>query len=58
MAITGQDVGLTRGIPDPIDTTIHQLVYWDGYQAALKKASTDELTGPGAWQWYDDLMRC
>ncbi len=35
-----------------------QLAYWEGYQAALKEAPTDELVGAGAWQWHDDMVRC
>ena len=35
-----------------------QLAYWEAYQEALKSALTDELDGPGAWHWHDDLVRC
>lgn len=38
--------------------TARQLAYWEGYQAALKEAPTDELTGPGARHWHDDMVRC
>ncbi len=38
--------------------TARQLAYWEGYQAALKEASTDELVGDGAWHWHDDMVRC
>jgi hypothetical protein len=35
-----------------------QLAYFEGYQAALAKASTHELTGAAAWQWHDELSAC
>jgi hypothetical protein len=35
-----------------------QLAYFEGYQAALAKASTHELTNPAAWRWHDDLTSC
>lgn len=39
-------------------STARQLAYWEGYQQALKTAPTDELTGPGAGHWHDDMVRC
>ncbi len=38
--------------------TARQLAYWEAYQEALRTASTGELTGPGAWDWHDDMVRC
>lgn len=39
-------------------STARQLAYWEAHQAALKEAPTHELTGPGAWHWHDDMVRC
>lgn len=38
--------------------TARQLAYFEGYQAALLAASTDDLQHPTAWEWRDDLLRC
>ena len=35
-----------------------QLAYYEGYQAALLAASTDDLHGPGAMEWRDELLSC
>lgn len=40
------------------DEAVRQLAYWEAYQDALKEASTDGLTGAGAWHWHDDMVRC
>lgn len=37
---------------------VRQLAYYEGYQAALLAASTDDLRGPGAWEWRDELLSC
>jgi hypothetical protein len=35
-----------------------QLAYFEGYDMALKAASTRDLTHEVAWQWRDELMGC
>ncbi|HEX3649538.1 MAG TPA: hypothetical protein VHV49_14015 [Pseudonocardiaceae bacterium] len=35
-----------------------QLAYYEGYQAALLAATTDDLRGPGALEWREELLAC
>lgn len=38
--------------------TVHQLAYFEGYQAALEAAPTNDSTRPTAGRWHDELLRC
>lgn len=38
--------------------TVHLLAYFEGYEAALDAAPTDELTYAGHQRWYDDMRDC
>lgn len=37
---------------------VRRLAYCEGYQAALLAATTDKLSGPGTWEWRDELLSC
>jgi hypothetical protein len=36
--------------------TARQVAFFEGYQAALLAASTDDLCHPTAWGWRDELL--
>jgi hypothetical protein len=36
--------------------TARQVAFFEGYQAALLAASTDDLRHPTAWAWRDELL--
>jgi hypothetical protein len=38
--------------------TDRQVAFFEGYQAALLAASTDDLRHPTAWHWRDELLGC
>jgi hypothetical protein len=38
--------------------TVRQLAYFEGCQAALEAAPTNELTHPTTWRWHDELLGC
>jgi hypothetical protein len=38
------------------DDPARQLAYYEGYQAALLAAPADDLRGPGASEWRDELL--
>jgi hypothetical protein len=35
-----------------------RLAYYEGYQAALRAAPTDDLVHSIAWEWRDELLTC
>jgi hypothetical protein len=48
--------GLWRGFSDV--SVASRLAYYEGYQAALRAAPTDDLVHSVAWEWRDELLTC